>query len=387
MADHIFMLAGEASGDKLGGMILKEMALRGYKPQVSGVGGDDMCGMGLASLFPMHELSIVGITSAITHYIPLKRRLASLVDHIRKTRPRMVLTIDSKAFSLRLGKELKAVMAKEGWQVPIVHLVAPTVWAWASWRAKNISKCVDHLLCLFPFEVGYFTKHNVPTYAVGHPAADIKFSTRAEARQALGLHDDDTVVAVFPGSRRREVMELFPDMCAAIKILQIENPRLKAILPAARSVRQTIDAYLTDDDLIEVVDEAQRYDAMRAADVGLICSGTLTLETALAGLPGHVYYRTDALTAMVARRLLDLDKLVLANAVTGDVIYDHFVQQEFNATSMAAHARHILDGKTPLKDIARSLKNALTPDDTKNKGADNFQVNVVDRISFILNGL
>ncbi len=385
MNDHLFILAGEASGDKLGGLILKEMSSRGFKPRLSGVGGNDMSKFGLSPIFPMEELSIIGISSAVKNYFHLKRRMMALVDHIRTEKPRMVITIDTKAFSLRLGKELKKVMAKEGWHVPIVHLVAPTVWAWGSWRAKNMPACVDHLMCLFPFEVPYFTRYNVSTSAVGHPALHTKFPTRKAARTALGLADDDVVVGLFPGSRRREVATLLPDMCGAITELRADYPALKAVIPAAPPVEDAIKEFLTQDDDIICVGEDSRYDVMKAADAGLICSGTVTLETALAGLPGHVYYRTDFLTEIIAKLIMNLDKVVLANAVTEKVIYDCAFQKQFNSHVMAEHIRGMLKQHTNRNDMALAIKNALTPDDINSKRAGNFEVNVVDRIDEILN--
>ena len=308
MTDHIFMLVGEPSGDKLGGMIIKEMQKRGMSHTISGVGGIDMQGLGLTSIFPMEELSIIGITNALKNYAHLRKRLRQLVHHIKETKPRFVLTIDSKAFSLRLGRELKKVMTEEGWHVPVIHLVAPTVWAWAPWRAKSLSQSVDQLLCLFPFETSYFTKYGVDAHAVGHPSLNISWPTKAKARTKLSLHKDDLLLGLFPGSRRREVASVLPDMCEALKLLRADFPHLKAMLPAATPVAPLIEEFLTPEDGITVVPETDRYQVMKAADYGLICSGTVTLETALAGLQGSTFYRTDALTYFIGKCLVDRSK-------------------------------------------------------------------------------
>ena len=388
MAEEIFMLAGEVSGDKLGGTILKEMRQRGYKDNVVGIGGVEMQAQGLEPIFPMQELTVMGIGGAIRHYSRLKKRLYQLVDYIRQSKPRMVFTIDSKAFSLRLGKELKSVMAKEGWYVPIVHLVAPTVWAWGAGRAKSIPQSVDHLLCLFPFEVPYFTKYGASARAVGHPAADIKWPSKGASRKKLSLSSNDKVIGLFPGSRRREVGGILPDMCEALRLVRETHPDIKAVLPAATSVRSIIEEFLTPEDGVQLVDEALRYDVMRAADYGLICSGTVTLETALAGLQGSAYYASDPVSVFIGKCLVDMTKVILPNAITGEEIYSLQLNKEFNASSMALKIQEFLDNpnKTTL-DLSQKLKTALTPDHGLGKRGSRFDQNVVDAIDDILNGL
>lgn len=388
MAESVFILAGEASGDKLGGSILAEMKARGYSPNIVGVGGPDMQAQGLQPLFPMDDLSILGIKGAIANYWTLKKRLALLIDHIRSTRPRFILTIDSKTFSLKLGKMLKKVMAKEGWSIPVIHLVAPTVWVWAGWRAKTMHLSVDHLLCLFPFEVPYFTQYGTSAVAVGHPARDITWPSVAKARERLGLKKQDYVIGLFPGSRRREVAELLPDMCLAVKAVRRQYPDVKAILPAAETVHHLIEEYLTPEDDVHLVGEDQRYEVMKAADYGLLCSGTLTLETALAGLAGSVYYRPDALSMFVGRRLVDRSKIVLPNAISGHELYDLFLGREFTEETMAdAILHHRNKGNTLSLDIASHIKTALTPEEQHGKRGVTFQRSVVDQIDRFLNGL
>jgi len=386
MADHIFMLAGEASGDKLGGSILREMRSRGYDDRITGIGGVEMQAEGLEPLFEMEELTVMGIGGAIKNYSPLKKRLHQLVQHIRLTKPRMVFTIDSKAFSLRLGKTLKAVMAKEGWSVPVVHLVAPTVWAWGSWRAKSIPDCVDHLLCLFPFEVPYFTKYGASAHAVGHPAIDIEWPAQRQARAYLNFEQDEVIIGLFPGSRRREVAGLLPEMVEAIRLLRERHPQIKAILPAASSVRQNIEEFLTPEDGIQLLDEADRYHAMKAADYGLICSGTVTLETALSGLNGSAYYAADSVSVFIGKRLVDMTKVILPNAITGEEIYTLQINKEFTAASMAAKVDEYLDApKASGLHIGQKLKTALTPHGNSGERGIKFDHNVVDVIDDILN--
>jgi lipid-A-disaccharide synthase len=386
MSHHIFMLAGEASGDKLGGLVIEEMKNRGLVSRISGIGGEDMTAQGIESLFPMQELTVLGFAGAIRHYRSLKKRAEFLIDHIRETRPQLILTIDSKGFSLPLGKALKAMMAKEGWSVPVVHLVAPTVWAWGGWRAKSVPLSVDHLLCLFPFEIPYFKKYGTSVSAVGHPATDINWPSRVAARRSLALGRKDFVLGLFPGSRRREVENLLPDMCIASARLREQHPDLKIITPATASMRSLIEKLLTPGDGVEVVGEDARYDVMRAADYGLICSGTVTLEAALAGLAGSVYYRGDVLSSLFARFFVDLSKVVLPNAITGREIYPFYFNKSFNGDQMARQVSAFMASGAPVpENLGLELETALTPLNKTGKDTASFQQNVADKLGSILN--
>ena len=372
MALKIVMIAGEASGDQLGGRVLAALRHGHADLDVTGIGGETMQAQGLKPVFPMADLTVMGLSHAIKSYRRLKRRAAELIDHIMTSRPDVIVTIDNKGFSLRLGKALKARMANEGWSVPIVHLVAPTVWAWGAWRAKSIAQSVDRLLCLFPFEVPFFTRYGVDAIAVGHPAREENRLNKTQARQNLGMDADDLILVLLPGSRQREISNLLPVMLDAVKIIRHQEPNLKVILPAASSVASLVDGLVASDDHIQVLDQSQSQAVMAAGDYGLICSGTVTLESALSGLEGHVYYRADLLTLWLGKMMIDRSKIVLANAISGHQIYPLSLNNEFSAKTMA---EDVLDHLTMTKTVtehsgstnAKSLQinkilsDALTP--------------------------
>ena len=335
MTLRVVMIAGETSGDLLGAQVLSSLKKRVPNLKVSGVGGQAMQGLGLKPVFPMEELTVLGLGEALRSYRRLKKQARVLMDHIFATQPDVIVTIDNKGFSLRLGKALKAEMASKGWSAPIVHMVAPTVWAWGAWRAKAVAQSVDRLLCLFPFEVPYFTCHGVDAVAVGHPSVEEKRPSRAKARQGLGLGQSDQALAILPGSRRREIKALLPSMRDAVRLIRRTHPNLKVYLPVVEAVRDEIEAFISDDDNFTLARQDQAKTVMSACDFGLICSGTVTLEAALCGLPGHVYYKVDALTYWIGRMMLDQSKIVLANAVSGQKIYPLSLNQKANALAMA----------------------------------------------------
>ena len=380
MTIKIVMIAGEASGDSLGGQVLAALKADQANLNISGVGGDAMQAQGLQPVFPMEDLTVLGLSHAVKSYGRLKKRAAALIDHIMETRPDVIVTIDNKGFSLRLGKALKARMAAAGWSAPVVHLVAPTVWAWGAWRAKSVAASVDRLLCLFPFEVPYFTRYGVDAIAVGHPAVERKRPSKKQARKVLGLHDQDDVLVLLPGSRKREIETLLPDMLKAVEVIQQEKPEVKVVLPAASSVQGLIKNMITNPITtnhaqITITDQSQTKNALAAGDFGLICSGTVTLEAALSGLHGHVYYQVDRLTLMIGRMILDRSKIVLPNAISGEEIYPLSLNNEFTAETMAADALAFFNGD---KSTLNSQKTPLTASLTA--GGYGFAQNVATAI-------
>ena len=379
MTVKIVMIAGEVSGDSLGGQILAVLKPQLPAHEITGIGGVSMQAQGLTPIFPMEDLTVLGLAQALTSYRRLKKRAAQLINHIMTTRPDVIVTIDNKGFSLRLGKALKTEMARAGWSAPIVHVVAPTVWAWGAWRAKSVAASVDKLLCLFPFEVPYFTRYGVDAMAVGHPAVEASRPSKTAARQALGFSDHDQILVLLPGSRPREVLSLLPDMLQAAALLRLEYPDLKIILPAASSVRSLIEDHILPPQHIQIVDPSETSNALAAGDYGLICSGTVTLETALSGLNGHVYYRVDGLTYLMGKAMLDRSKIVLANAISGQALYPLALNKEFNAPSMAAEAMRFFKAGRMDHDIKTPLTNALV------KGGDGFAKNAASAIMDAIN--
>ena len=334
MSKHIVMLAGENSGDKLGAEVLRGLAVSGLEYEASGVGGDSMITTGFRSIFPLADFTAHGFLEGLRSYGRLRRRADDLIDYIREVKPDLVLTIDNKYFSLRLGRMLKEKMRKEGWSVPLAHLVAPTVWAWGGWRARKIGRSVDYLLCLFPFEVDYFIPHGVNAIPVGHPSLSTSRPERNTARASLEIKQKDLVLVLLPGSRLNEILRLLPTMIEAAKILRDKHDGLRVLLPASDSVAPQIKDIVASNDFIEILPQSKLDFVLAAGDFAFICSGTITLETALHGLAGHVYYKTDWLTTILGHLLMDKSKIVLANAVSGNDIYDLSLNKAVTAENM-----------------------------------------------------
>ncbi len=333
----IYIIAGEQSGDILGARLIA--ALRAQRPdiEVAGIGGQSMADQGLASLFPMRELALMGILEVLPRIRQIRARLQQTVADIQTRRPDVVVTIDSPGFTLRV---LRAI-APSG--VPRVHYVAPQVWAWKERRVKHFPGLWDRLLCLLPFEPAFFARHNLPATFVGHPVlesgADLGDGARFRAR--YGIADDARILTVMPGSRRTEVSRLLPILGETLQRLGIPvTPVVPLAGPVADSVRAGTTAWPIPPVLIESAQD--KFDAFAASSAGLTKSGTSTLELALADVPMVVTYRVNPLTAAMVRRVVKVKYASLLNLLMDRLVVPELIQADCNPDRLAAELRPLL---------------------------------------------
>ncbi len=299
----VYLIAGELSGDLLGGRLMQALSEKtDAELRFAGVGGDNMTAQGLHSLFPMSELSVMGIAEVLPKIPKLLGRINQVVDDVERCRPDIVISIDAPDFSFRVGKRLK------GMGIPLVHYVAPTVWAWRPGRAAKIAKFLDHLLCLFPFEPPYFERVGLSASFVGHSVIE-STATQADGpdfRKQHGISPETPVLAVLPGSRFGEVTRHLPVFKETVQKLQGQFADLQLLCvttgPVARIVRDELASWPVPCHVTE--DPAQKYNAMAAADVALAASGTVALELGVVGTPTVIAYQVNWLTAWIGRRLV-----------------------------------------------------------------------------------
>ena len=329
---RVFIIAGEPSGDRLGGALMA--GLKSLHPQISfdGIGGDQMQAEGLASRFPMQELSVMGIAEILPKYRALKARIAQTAEQIIATKPDVVITIDAPDFSLRVAKLVKAAS-----DIRTVHYVAPTVWAWRPKRATKMARTIDHVLALFPFEPPLFTKHGMDCDFVGHPVVAEPQATRAEADAFRTEYHLGTapILMVLPGSRRGEVARLKDVFGAAIAPVRAKHPDLRVVVPAAASVADAVkEAVTTWPGETLVLDprdmsldkaNARKRAAFKAADVALAASGTVSLELAAASTPMVVAYKMHWLSFHLIRWMALIDTVTLVNLVSETRVVPEFL--------------------------------------------------------------
>ena len=335
---HIALLAGEASGDLLGAPLLQALRERLPHARFSGVGGPAMQAAGLHSLMDMERLSVMGLVEVLRHLPDILAAERALLAHWAADPPDVFIGIDAPDFNLRIARALHA----RG--VRTVHYVSPSLWAWKEKRIHKIRRCIDLMLCLFPFETAVYDKHGVAAVCVGHPLRDrLRMVPAAEARAALGLPPQARILGLFPGSRQGEVRRLLPVFLETWQRLQAADPALQAVL----SLRQPPDKASAA--LLATLPHMHRFDAdsatpMTASDALLLASGTITLEAALLNRPMVVAYRVHPVSAALARalRLLKINRFSLPNLLAGADIVPECIQEDCNPARLAAELTPLL---------------------------------------------
>lgn len=343
----LFLVAGEHSGDALGAKLMSALkAKRGAnRLSFAGVGGEEMAHEGLASLFPIEDVAVMGPAHIIPALPRLVRRVYQTVAAVQAFNPDAVVIIDSPEFTHPIAKRIR----KRAPHLPIIDYVCPSVWAWRSGRAPKMARYIDEVLCLLPFEPAALDRLKGPhgTY-VGHPLIErfeeIRNADAEGLRARLGLTPDRKVLAVLPGSRRSEVDRLISVFGDTVAMLKARGHDFDVIIPAVAHVREKIEnASKTWAANTHTVSGADKYAAMRASHAALAASGTVTLELALAGLPMVVAYKVDDLTAAIVKRLVTTDTAILANLVLGsERPFPQFIQQDCTADKLFAAVSELL---------------------------------------------
>ncbi len=320
---RVFLIAGEPSGDRLGGALMA--GLKSLVPEVrfDGIGGENMMREGLESLFPMQELSVMGIAEVLPKYFHLKRRIAETAQAILAAKPDVMITIDSPDFSLRVAKIVKASS-----DIRTVHYVAPTVWAWRPGRAAKMAKHIDQVLTLFPFEPPYMEAAGMRSDFVGHPVVSEPVPSTAEEasfREESGIGTAPFLL-VLPGSRVGEVSRLAEPFGEALRLFLADKPDWRVVIPAARHVVDMVadlsqgwsgQPYVLDPRQFSVERAAElKRGAFGGARLALAASGTVSLELAAARTPMVISYRFNPLTWVIMRKMALIDTVTLVNLVS-----------------------------------------------------------------------
>jgi lipid-A-disaccharide synthase len=314
----IFLIAGEPSGDALGGALIAALRQRtGGDLRIAGIGGERMQEQGLTSLAPLSDLAVAGVAEVLPRAPVILRRVREAVAAIRTLRPDAVVTIDSSGFSWRIAHRLRRC----GETLPLIHYVAPMVWAWRAGRARRMARWYDHLMTLLPFEPPYFKQAGLSCGYVGHPVLE-SGADRGDGsrfRTLHGLAPDDLLIAVLPGSRNGEVKRLLPIFGAALNRLEGLIGPFRVVVPTVATVAATVtgEAQSWPGAPIIIRRVEAKYDAFAASRVALAASGSVALELALARLPMVVGYRLNPLTEAFLDRVLKVRQVNLVNLLLG----------------------------------------------------------------------
>jgi lipid-A-disaccharide synthase len=349
----ILIIAGEASGDLHGANLVKALHEQAPDLQVYGVGSLRMREAGVRMLADASEISVVGATEVLTHIGAIYSVYARLKRFLREERPDLLVLIDFPDFNILTGKAAKKL------GIPVLYYISPQVWAWRKGRVKTIAKLVKAILVVFPFEVELYRATGVDVRFVGHPLADVVDSpyTRNEARNQLGLAQDRRTVALLPGSRRKEIMHLLPDMLKAAKLLQGRFPDVQFVLPVAPTLERTfVKDFIEKSEVPITIVDGRVYDVLRASDAAIVTSGTATLETGLMAVPMVIVYRVSRLSYLIGRMIVSVKNIGLVNIVAGRTVVPELVQDDVTPERIAGAIGEVLADPVKRKQVEDDLR-------------------------------
>ncbi|MDB5407540.1 MAG: lpxB [Rhodospirillales bacterium] len=339
----IFVIAGEPSGDVLGGALMAALSRRsGGAIRFAGIGGPRMAEQGLRSLMPLHELAIMGMVEVLPRARRLLRRIRETADAIVAMQPAAVVTIDSSGFTWRVAKRLR----ERGVTMPLIHYVAPMVWVWRPENAAKIAALYDHLMTLLPFEPPYFTAVGLACTHVGHPIIESAAGSGDGVgfRARHGIAPDARLLCLLPGSRRGEVKHLVPVFRATVERLRRSLGEFRVVVPTLDLVAPMIGRAMHDWPVpLTIVGGDAKYDAFAASDVALAASGTVALELAMASLPAVITYRTNLITAWLARRYVKAPYANLINVVLDRMLVPELLLEDATPDRLSSAVAHLFD--------------------------------------------
>lgn len=338
----IFLIATEESGDRLGANLMKVLRQRlGDGVRFEGVGGQSMAREGLASLFPIEELSIMGLAAVVKQLPKILRLIRNTATAVTEASPDALVIIDSPDFTHRVAKRVRA----RDPSIPIIDYVSPSVWAWRPGRARAMRAYVDHVLALLPFEPEEYRRlHGPPCSYVGHPLIEQIGVLRPGDEEQKRRTEAPPILLVLPGSRRSEIRHHMAVFGETLGRLQAEGVAFELVLPTMAHLQEAVAEGLRSWKVAPrvVIGEQEKRAAFRIAHAALAKSGTVTLELAVAGVPMVTAYKAGALEAAIVRRMIRSNSVILANLVIGENVVPEFIQQDCTPEKLLPALREIL---------------------------------------------
>ncbi len=354
----IFIIAGELSGDNLGEGLLKNLkSITKNNIEIYGIGGAKMIAQGLNPIFDIKNLSIMGILEVISKIPKILTLLSLTKKKIIEINPDVVITIDSPGFNFRLQKSIKELNIKR------FHYVAPSVWAWKSYRAKKISKFLDHLFVLYPFEKKYFTIHGLNTTFTGHPIAfDNKYIKNEYFFDDSLKNNSILKIGILPGSRLSEIKKLLPIFIESAKLIKNHYDEVKFFILAASGFKNKIinlfdetklDYYITEN-------QSEKYNLFSNIDFALCASGTVTIELAKAGTPMLVLYKLNYITWYIVKNLAKVKTATILNILLKENFVPELFQDQVNKENIFKITKSYIDNKNISQNQIKKLRKGIS---------------------------
>ncbi|MCK5518435.1 MAG: lipid-A-disaccharide synthase [Alphaproteobacteria bacterium] len=342
---RIFLIAGEASGDFLGAGLMRSLKEEHPDTEFFGVGGNLMTEAGLTSSFPMKEISIMGIAEVLPKLIHILARIRQMSSEILKTKPDVVVTIDSPDFCFRVVKKVKSKTKS----IPCVHYVAPSVWAWRPRRAKKVSQFLDHILTLLPFEPPYFEKHGLESTFVGHPVVE-RLSRRGNGEiflQKHGIRGTQPILCLLPGSRMSEISRLLKKFCETATIVLQRRPDTVIVVPTLPHLKKHLEKFFVGKGINPILIDRNedKFDCFSASTAALAASGSVSLELAITDTPHIIAYRMSPISAWIARKMVKTSYANLVNIILDRPVVPELLQERCEVEIISKEILELLESK------------------------------------------
>lgn len=354
----LYIIAGEESGDFIGSKIIQALKKNHSRLVIDGIGGNKMREAGLCSLFPIQNINLMGFIEILPHIFRIKKLINQTIEDIKNKQPQILVTIDSPGFTMRVAKAIKQIMP----EVKLIHIVAPSVWAYKAGRAKKYAAIYDHLLTLLPFEPPYFTKENLATNYIGHPIIEQKFYTNTtKLRQEFGFNDKQKIITITPGSREAEIKRHMPIITKAMNQLAKLHDLQVLFIQPNDSHFAVIKKHLTNAEFTYSIfcDPAKKLKLFAISNIALAKSGTNTLEIAASNTPMVIGYKVNFLSYLLIKTMIKIKYVCLINIIPNKMIIPELLQYNFNAERIAHSLHELLQSKQKRDAQIKEANNVL----------------------------
>jgi lipid-A-disaccharide synthase len=346
------ILAGETSGDAHAAEMIEQIWRLNPDIRITGMGSREMIKAGAEGFFDSSVIAVMGLVEVLKHWGDIRRAMKIVERRLEQTRPDLLVLVDYPEFNLKMARHARELGIK------VLFYISPQIWAWRPKRIHKIGRLVDHMAVIFKFEQAYYERANIPVSFVGHPLVDKVASTRskAEVRQQLGLDSNIPVIGLFPGSRNSEIDRLLPLMLETASQMTRTNPRLAFVLPVAASLDfEAIKQQCAQPNTNILVTQDDIYNLITCCDSIVSCSGTVTLEIALLGVPMCIVYKMSSLSYHILRHLIKIPHVGLVNIVAAKSVVREFLQSEASAENVSAEMFRIINDQTYREGIKSDL--------------------------------
>ena len=353
---RLFILTGEASGDKLASKVIIDLKKINQNIEYLSVGGEHLQSLGIKSIYDLKEITYLGFTNVILNIFKIHKKINQTVKEIINFGPDILFTVDSPDFTLRVAEKVKKINAK----IKTVHYVAPQVWVWREGRVKKIKKFIDHILLLFNFEKKYFEKENVSCEFVGHPLLQNKERSKIDINQIIGKNK--ALISVFAGSRKSEILVLMPILLDFIKLMNEKYTDMTYVFHSTREYLDLIQSFINESSLsnCEIVsDDKIKNHILHKSVFAVAKSGTVSLEISNAKIPSIILYKMGFINFMIVKSLVKTKYANIINFAANEEIIPELLQSNCNSKNIFKHVSNFLEDPNKIKEQVNKVQNVL----------------------------